>query len=471
MSSMFARRVVIEGTLAVLSPLHVGSGDCDDDPAIDLSDEDRERLGFGANERPESARVVRDVNGRPYIPGTSLKGVLRAAAQAAGYEKPLIEALFGDIKHTDTERGVMGALTIFGAELERPVSASGRPAFEKKNERIASSLALSARTAIEDGRGVVDEHKLFYAEEVVPGTTFRFRACYQPPSATGLAEGREQAIGDLLCQLLALMASDDGIALGRGTADGAGRVHVGDWKLTHEKVDETGVFARDPDPPYRIEIGADSAITRPGHWVELTLSGEGPFFVDDWWYARQQTKKKQGKPARDRDKAEQEPQLAALREARPGNRPILPGTSLMGVLRARAEWLEKLMDANGEWPISGDGPTLAERLFGTTDRRARLVLDKLELADGAASMLATSVRLDRFSGAPIDGALFSVDCFVDPVFHATLRLVPESDPSVHRAVDSLFQSLLRDVETNGLMLGHAGNRGFGWFTVERKAGG
>jgi len=63
------------------------------------------------------------------------------------------------------------------------------------------------------------------------------------------------------------------------------------------------------------------------------------------------SRKEAAQQTRDDDKAEQQPQLAALCEKTVASdkrgparraRPILPGTSLMGVLKARAAWLEAL---------------------------------------------------------------------------------------------------------------------------------
>ncbi|OFI07062.1 RAMP superfamily protein [Clostridium acetireducens DSM 10703] len=60
----FKNKYLIKGTLIALSPIHIGAGNKDFDPLqVDNT-------------------VIRDVYGNPYIPGSSLKGVLRSFMEA-----------------------------------------------------------------------------------------------------------------------------------------------------------------------------------------------------------------------------------------------------------------------------------------------------------------------------------------------------------------------------------------------------
>jgi CRISPR-associated RAMP protein (TIGR02581 family) len=60
---VFERRLRLEGRLTTLTALHIGAGGSGDPLATDLP-------------------VVRDAAGEPYVPGSSLKGVMRSAAEA-----------------------------------------------------------------------------------------------------------------------------------------------------------------------------------------------------------------------------------------------------------------------------------------------------------------------------------------------------------------------------------------------------
>jgi len=60
---IFSRRVILKGKLTLLSGLHVGAG---------------RAVGPTASDLP----VLKDINGSPFIPGSSLKGVLRSNVEA-----------------------------------------------------------------------------------------------------------------------------------------------------------------------------------------------------------------------------------------------------------------------------------------------------------------------------------------------------------------------------------------------------
>lgn len=451
---LFARRIDIEGELEVVTPLHIGSGEEEPDEVLPKVKDDQ-----GNEKYPTSSRVLRDAIRRPYIPGTSIKGALRAIAEAAAGTGKAVKALFGEIK--DDGSGAMGALTIFGATFKTAGDGGELPFNAKKKQ----GLYVNARTAIDKGRGTAEQGKLFHAEELAPGAVFAFRARYLPP----VDKGREQDASRLLGRLLRLIETD-GFALGRGAGDGQGRVHVSDLTVTSRVLGAQGTF----EPA----AGFDAAALLPQEHelasadtpVSLTLTCDGPFFVNDFSWDR----KKQTNDGKQSDL----PHLRALRWSK--SKPVLPGASLMGALRGRAAWLATLAEKRGELP-DGKAKEMVEFLFGTSERRAALRLDSLELVAGTAQpAMLTSVKLDRFSGAPIDGALFGIECVVGPVFEARLRFVQPrqgaEESSEHFAIRKLlagnaekfWSEVLGDIKKNGLMLGHAANRGFGWFDVKAK---
>ena len=448
----FAERFDIEADLRVTTPLHIGTGAQDDDDAIE-----KVLQPDGEEESVASARIVRDHAGAPYIPGASLRGVLRAALERAierlADKNLSADALFGTIKDANG-KGHMGPLIVYGAAFKSAPPASARPAYAGKGRGVA----LSARTALQAGRGTVERHKLFHAEEVVPGTVFSFRARLLAPVGDDDA-GKAQR----LCGILRHLLDTDGLAMGRSTADGAGRLDVEKLTVTSSKIlATTGRMALEK-PARQLEIATDDkkkleTNAAPVAFPPLTLTAQGPFFVDDWSWNSKTEAAKTGVP-----KNKTLPQLKALR-GQPAAGPILPGTSLMGVLRARAAWLAALKSKRGE-----STPEVAKAaindLFGTTKQRARLQLARLVRTNSGAAMEPTSVRLDRFSGAPIEGALFGVSCFAGCVFEADFTL----DVAAGGAAEALAKDLSGDLIANGLRLGHAGNRGFGWFKVKERA--
>lgn len=447
--SRFARRVEIVGELEVVTPLHIGSGEDVEDRAIHLLPEDRKKIGGN----PESSRVLRDALGRPYIPGSSIKGALRSLAEdTLGKGDNALRVLFGEKK--DEQTGSMGVLTIYAAIFKFAPKKTDLPGYEKKKGgKPSRGLFLGARTAIDDGTGTTEEHKLFHHEHVVPKTRFCFRATYFPP-----ADQSDEAARELLARVLRTM--EDGILLGKNTADGNGLVRLDLRGIAGWTLNESGEFERDKKLKPSIDVKNAERLSAEGNEIVLTLACDGPFFVNDsdWQATATERSRERKKEERESGKKQKhdDPQLRALR--RDGQTPMLLGETVTGVLRARAEWITKLR-----------GESLADaanELFGSQDakdpKKARLVVERIALKEKARNMTMTSVRLDRFSGAPIDGALFGVDCFVDPAFELRMKL----KTGVSERAKKLAELLFKDIKGSGLRLGHGGNRGFGWFDVE-----
>ena len=193
-----------------------------------------------------------------------------------------------------------------------------------------------------------------------------------------------------------------------------------------------------------------------GRLWHLVLTCKGPFMVNDWSH----------KPPPEGSDGERI-QLKAQRRGEAT--PELPGTSLMGALRARAEWLARVeaLKAGEDQEAPADVPDPVERLFGTTGAAALLRLERLTAKSGCDLDTVTSVVIDRFSGAPIDNKLFTSEVFVDPVFEAGLSL--DTDRAEEED-ESQIEKLLKNLEAEGLTLGHGANKGFGWFEVEVMGG-
>lgn len=79
---------VIRGTLKLLSGLHIGAGATE--------------MHIGGTDNP----VIKDCHGRPYVPGSSLKGKIRSLLEqyAGSEENPEVEMLFGVKKADDDKR-------------------------------------------------------------------------------------------------------------------------------------------------------------------------------------------------------------------------------------------------------------------------------------------------------------------------------------------------------------------------------
>jgi hypothetical protein len=412
--------LVVTGTLEVCSPLVLGSGKRQKE--ADLKKDGNE---------PEASQLVEDHEGKPFIPGSSLKGIMRRLAAGA----PAIDELFGKEPKNNAD-ATMGSVMVYGAECvstSLPL-ASHLPYYDK-----AKGSGINARTAIQAAKGVADKSKLFHERQVPKGVTFDWRLELTLGNASA-----ERLLGQVLGMMM------EGFALGRGTGSGQGHLKLLSPHLQVEGITATGDWGH-VSFAHQVNI-TPSVATRRGSIIELKLTCDGPYLVNDpsW------DKKLKAIPKEERKK---KPKLKALgmAEALPPEA-ILPGTSLKGVLRSRSAWLEACK--------YGDSTELTNLLFGDTDRAALLRIDEIS-AKHQGEVTLESVKLDRFSGAPIEKALFSCRCFVNPTFNVKLcfeeaRVLPDKLSRLNDHLDELKKNIVED----GLMVGMGGNRGFGWCKVE-----
>jgi CRISPR/Cas system CSM-associated protein Csm3 (group 7 of RAMP superfamily) len=425
---MFDKRIYVEAEIEALSPLHVGTGGI-----VDRNDLKNEK-----DERVTIAELQRDGASKPYVPGSTLKGIIREYSRHF-METVILHSIFGHIK-TETRNGhpgegQAGRLIVYGAGLVAAGNAKNWP-LGRDGEFV------SARTAINNATGAADPGKLFYQEMCAPGARFRFRARLNG------ADHKAQ-----LYALLAAFAADNGIGGGKGRADGEGRLRldVKTLSITRETLAPDGSLQHTEVTDFDL-VAETKKLAQP-ETVSLKISCKGPYLSRDWSYE---------KPTRnEQDKSKyQDPDNIPL--ARGKYHPELPGPSLMGALRARAEWLDKINNGNDH---------LALILFGETGQAALLRADRIELDGTPTPFEHTSVKLDRFSGAPIDSALVTTKSFVGTRFDVVLsyRINPcsvDSGSDQGQALAFFKDILLPDIVKNGLILGHGTNMGFGWFKVK-----
>lgn len=467
---MYSLAVEWTVTLKVESPMHLGSGDeillrrQSGQPDAEREESGDHQAGTGepasldgaheprTTKDPGDVRLAviqRDADGRPYIPGSSLKGALRALDSGAGDQ--ISQRLWGAIKDSKLDIGAMGRLTVFGAGADKTgADFSGIPAALRVKGRKDTFIA--AHVAIDPAAGTADEHKLFFREMTASGVVFRprvglrftdadFETSLDEHGARVLKKDRRDEV-DRVRVLLGRILKD-GLRLGAGSSDADGRLTVDGIDFTalvpghSEASPPTGAF--DPIPS-----------THQAALWHLTLTCDGPFLIMD---GVDRGKVGQGNPHF---------KPLTLRDGQPW----VPGSSLTGALRSRLAWLaslEALRTGCTEKAARDKGRLDAALVFGTEKRRAKLRLARIE-AKPAETKCLTSVSLDRFSAAPMDGALFTSETFVGAEIIADLLL----DPSADKAVSELVELLLADVASNGLALGAGSAKGFGWFTVKRE---
>lgn len=450
-------RVTFDLTLTVLSPLHIGDGQAR--PLETLRSEHAHLRRLREAGEPTGAgvaTVVRDNTDRPCLPATAVKGLLSALEE----NQDRRDELFGTIKDTvwtrdggghevPVDHGRMGRLHLRLARAGWPIAVPDDLPFADTGHGtyIDTRVAIDRQTGTAD-RGQPDrsdDGKLFSQELVPPGARFIVHATYH---------GTRARFEETVSPLLAHLRRREGLPLGKGGAKGQGAVRLDAETVTATVHGfDTAAFRMVAE---KVTLTLPEAAGAATTGETLHLFCKGPFLPID--------------PTRGGSAKDGKAQLAAYR--RGGGEPVLRGTGLIGALRARCAWLAELAS-----PASGDDPwrrpddwsspddlTPTERLFGVTGWRGLVRVVAIGAPTGVPVRSLTSVSLDRFTGGPIDGALFSSEAFVGCGFTVGLALDERRQPS--RDDRTLFGDLIDDIKEHGLRLGSGTTKGFGWFTVK-----
>lgn len=418
--------------VAATEPFHIGSGDTE---TIETND----------GETSEVAKVVR-VGDQVVAPGSSIKGALRAMASRQ-FAAEDVETLFGPAELRTAADGRMGLLTCWSAIGEA----------EPHN---------SSRTAIDGASGTAAEHRLFHQEHAPAGLGLRLRFALSPRADTTV----------LKALIAEICAPNLGLSLGKGSNGGAGRF-VGDPKtLVVQFLGLPGAEDDNQSEEWRRDIGIAST-SRHTQTIITPLR----LTCRDLFISLGEKTVSEGNAANT---------LKALRDHSNGEKAALPATTVRGALRARAVWLSRCIDEGhrDNRDLILDQTALApsadlqearaivnrieslsatELLFGVNGWKGVLGVRGINHVSQNDWLTLQSVKLDRFSGGPMPGALFAVEAAVTPVFDLTLRLdslrlEAAGDVAAAKA-RSLYDAVVASVAEDGLMLGHGTNKGYGWF--------
>lgn len=443
-------RYEITATLDVLSPLHVGSG------GTRLLE--RTRVAGDNEPQPEVAAIARDGNGKPYLPASSVKGVLRREAEGLfppedrkQDTRDKVCTLFGTIRTESgktPQEGQKGLVNFRGASASALPDVSDAP----YGDTADNGVFVIARTAINPATGTAADHRLFFREAVAPGAQFPFRADIEVRGENAEARAKE-ALEDLL-PVLARLTLEVGIGFGASQADGDGRLRLDPTTLSisRRSIGVDGTLVMEP-----VDVALPESCEKelPQRIEAFKLACRGPFLVVD------SSRLRKGGDQADKTKPHLSPQTLD------GQQPYIGGAGISGALRSRAGWLQQLNGgpADNERELCVDPATLSsvQRLFGVTGFRGLVTLRAIAVT-GAKEWNVMSVKLDRFSGAPMDNQLFKTMAYVGTQLSFELELGPRTATMGPIQTDiKLFDALCDDVRRNGLELGHGTSKGFGWF--------
>ena len=418
-------------------------------------------VGSGKSDIATDSPVVRDINGLPFIPGSSLAGVLRHALGIADNEK----GIFG---HHDERGGEGSRLSVSDAVM---IGAEGKamdglqPGIDWKGEFYQHLADLPIRQHVKIGdKGTAEDKGKFDNEVVLRGTRFVFEmelVSYTPD---------EPAFSDALNQL-----QDTTFRIGSGTRCGLGKVKVVSLKrmvLNLSCRKDLDAYIRKSSSLADNFDGKDLCLSAPtsSGWKKYVLklkpldffffgSGHGDDDVDDVpvtesivsWNA-------DGKPSVKTDLT------------------LVPATSVKGALAHRTAYnynkLCGLFAGNSEAKSGSDNPAVAA-IFGkagdgaSADAISRgniLLCDVHE--EKVKDKVLSHVKIDRFTGGTINGALFFEKVLYERGQEYSLDILVAKDALKDYNIRKAFENSLRDICSGLLPLGGGVNRGNGIFTGE-----
>lgn len=399
------KRVVVQGNLELTSPAHFGNGDADE--IIDMP------------------LQVDALDGKsPLLAGASIAGALRAYLSRFP-DKP--SDLFGGARMTAD--GFQSPLIV-----------------DEAIGQIPKGLIPERRhgNAIDPSSGTVGKDLLYDYLLWPVGTSF--------PVAFELliSEGCDEPklMGQLSTVLSGLECGD--IHLGKRKQRGFGSVQITKWKVwefDHRNASSQSDWIRYccDASAVKPEIGASigellkvKALPRDSGFfrIKARLKPIGSLIVRDGG----------GKDDKGSDAAH------LKRQGTRGSEPVLPGTSLGGVLRSRARRIEQTLRC-------GKGDPITQSLFGTMQGRSLVRVSESVIQNTTMDLIQDRVRIDRWTGGAADSAKFDSQ----PVFAKDSSCV-EVLLEVERPTDDqkgLLLLVFKDLATGDLPVGGESSIGRG----------
>lgn len=411
-------RWVITGMLALETPAHFGNGDAD--PLTDMP------------------LLFDEVEGHPLLPGTSIAGALRnyLRERELGYgkaeiSKTIVSQLFGSDRESND--GEQSPLIVD--------DAVGRSEGIELRDGVA--IDPETRTAADD--------KKFDMQLLAAGSTFPLRFEL-------LVSENSQNLRNVLATALKGL-EDREITLGARKRRGFGQCTVRDWQVfKYDLATKQGLLGwlgseqglREPKEQSGQDITSmlESQLLTRDERAKAHL--KATFLLDGTLMIRS--------GFGDSDTG---PDMVHLHSKRPGKKtqPILPGTSLAGVLRQRALKIARTVSGK-----KAKSQQFVDALFGPSEiktgekhaKSSRVHVRETEI-DKSTSLVVTRVKIDRLTGGAYESALFSEQPVIginQTRLTLDLDLRAPSEPEL-----GLILLLLKDLWTGDLPIG--GESGIG----------
>ncbi|MEY3219658.1 MAG: hypothetical protein RIT27_1015 [Pseudomonadota bacterium] len=416
-------RVRIKGTLETLSALHISSGE-------------EEEYKDKENESRHYAQLCLNVDKKPFIPASTIRGVLRGFAR--NYDISVAECLFG--YSNDDKNRVSGKLRFYDAPLLKlNLSEESLKNHENQQKIYKNQGLIGFRIALNARLGIAEENKLFASEYVPAGSTFEVELEADEINETDLKD------------ILGLLNCFDGTeqaTLGKGINQNQGKVQWKCEEITYLDSEQIANWLNDLNGAlkYTVLKGIEPSQIKPKKSlkslkVELTFSA--PFLVNDAYLVKEKN---------ENNSQEENEKIHDLEFSRlPNGEPIIPASSLRGILRGQCQKILNTQFSN---------PPSLDNIFGSTEKRSLLwITDAVgKLKENHEQMFNA---IDRFTGGTKDNALYQINAAHEQVLTATIYL--DDKRELEDWEKGLLLLVARDALEGDLACGWGKARGFGTF--------
>ncbi len=473
----------LEGMLYTLAPLHIGSGQVIYHP--DLMNE----------EGPVEISACMRSGNIPIIPGSVLKGALRAWAERHIADKELLKCVFGSGPVSETDQGRGGKAAFHDALLT--IERTGPTPLPFWNRETRTYIETSV--CMDRVSGTVAEQKLFYLETVPAGVGFKV-------TVAGRCDADEE-IELVLAAFNGFGCEEDPILLGADTASGKGRFRWEQGKIF--QMDQCAVqewIEKESRTVFHLEMkecngetleslrsnaaGLAANGSKEVFSVPIILEFDSHFLVNDPPTEREKEEsKKLYEETENRDDlvGDFRPRLDER------GRVILPAKSFRGALRSQAEKIIRTLGGRACNPggknstsDEGGGRTcfvqekndfeqlcLACRMFGAPGWKTPVTVSDFTLIPGDYEFtLQEFVAIDRFTGGGKDSAKFNACAIYKPRFQGCLEVDLKRLRGISggRDKDSFWELgllglVLRDLREGDITFGFGAAKGYGTCTA------
>lgn len=334
---MLKGKLVLNGTIELISPAIIGSGD---------------------NEKSD-IDLVRDSDGKVYIPATSFVGVLRHSIKLGTQYKNKFKNFWGSSQDEDGEDIFQSSIKIDDLlPLDEP------------------SIKIRDGVKIDNKKGIAEDKGKFDYEVIEPGGIFNLKA------EINIYENEDNFKKRMLSTIVKLL-EEEKIRIGAKTTSGFGKIKLRDYRFYEfdfsKKNDVLRWLKGEFSKPSSLDV-------EPFEIESKIFQIEAEFAIKNSLIVRSYNF---------------DPDKPDIEHMKSRGKPVLPGTSIKGAIRARAERIVKTI---------GKSEKIIDELFGNVDeenktaKKGKISVDETFI-DGYPEEVQTRIKIDRFTGGVMEGAL------------------------------------------------------------------